>query len=136
LSLDRLRRALTEHSAETSVASPDRRLAGRTYAIPFDDVWTAALSLAAERPRWTVMRADDQRGVIEAEARTRVFGFVDDLTVRIGLDGNAQTRLDMTSTSRRAKGDLGTNARRIARFLQLLDRRLMAGPDQIITRVR
>lgn len=130
--MDRLRRALSESSAETSAESPDRRLAGRTYAIPFDDVWTAALSLAAERPRWTVIRADDQLGVIEAEARVRVFGFVDDVTVRVGLDTNAQTRLDMASTSRRAKGDLGTNARRIARFLEELDRRLQATPAQII----
>jgi len=134
--LDRLRKALTEHGAETSATSPDRRLAGRTYAIPFEHVWAAALSLATELPRWTVLRADDQEGVIEAEARTRVLRFVDDVTIRVALDRDAQTRLEMSSAAQKGKADLGTNARRIARFLQLLDRRLMAGPDQIITRGR
>ena len=110
--------------AETSLDHPDSRLRGRTLAIPFDRVWKEALLLAAKKHGWTVLDADDLDGVIRAEARTLVFRFTDDVEIRIGLDENGQTRVDMTSASRVGKGDLGTNARRIGKFLRELDRRL------------
>lgn len=87
-------------------------------------MWSEALALARGRAGWTVTEADDLAGVIRAEARTLVFRFVDDVEIRIGLDENAQTRVDLTSASRVGKSDLGTNARRIAGFLRALDRRL------------
>lgn len=71
--------------------------------------------------------ADDVTGVIRAEARTPVFRFVDDVEIRIGLDADAQTRVDLTSASRVGRWDLGTNARRIRGFLRGLDRRLGRG---------
>jgi uncharacterized protein (DUF1499 family) len=75
-------------------------------------------------PRWRVILTDEDRGIIQAEARTRVFKFTDDVTIRLRLDDNALTRIDMRSASRRGFNDLGTNARRIARFLERLDQRL------------
>lgn len=87
-------------------------------------MWSEALALARGRAGWTVTEADDLAGVIRAEARTLVFRFVDDVEIRIGLDENAQTRVDLISASRVGKSDLGTNARRIASFLRSLDRRL------------
>ena len=110
--------------AETSPDHPDSRLQGRTLAIPFDRVWKEAFLLAAKRHGWTILEADDLAGVIRAEARTLVFRFTDDVEIRIGLDENGQTRVDLTSSSRVGKGDLGTNARRIGNFLRELDRRL------------
>ena len=108
----------------------DASLRGRRYAIPFDRVWTEALTLASKGRRgWTVTEADDQEGIIRAEARTLVFRFVDDVEVRIGLDADAQTRVDLTSSSRTGRFDFGTNARRIRRFLRKLDRALGAGPS-------
>ena len=38
--------ALREDRAVTDPASPDSRLVGRTYAIPFEQVWNAAAALA------------------------------------------------------------------------------------------
>jgi len=110
--------------AETSPDHPNPRLRGRTLAIPFDRVWKEALLLAAKKQGWTILEADDLAGVIRAEARTLVFRFTDDVEIRIGLDENGQTRVDMTSASRVGKADLGTNARRIGGFLRGLDRRL------------
>lgn len=124
--LERLRRALTENRAATRPDHPDLRLRGRTYPIPYDRVWREALRLAATRRTWTVERADDREGVIEAVARTPVFRFSDDVEIRIGLDENAQTRVDMRSESRKGKADLGTNARRVRRFFRHLDERLEA----------
>ncbi|RMH13728.1 MAG: DUF1499 domain-containing protein [Gemmatimonadetes bacterium] len=128
----RMRRGLTRNRARTHPAAEDPRLRGRTYAIPFDDVWTGALWLAQRRRGWTVTLADDQRGVLRAEAVTPVLRFVDDVEVRITLDPDGQTRVDMVSASRTGRGDLGVNPRRIARFLRALDRHLGAGPDRIL----
>jgi hypothetical protein len=120
--LDRVKRALSENAAETSPQAEDARLRGRTYAVPFEDVWRAALGLAdGGRRGWRLISADDETGEIVAEARTLVFGFVDDVTLRIVLDADAQTRIDMRSASRTGRADLGTNARRIADFFRRLD---------------
>lgn len=112
--------------------STDPRLRGRTYAIPYERVWSAALALATESPRWTVLRADDQLGEIEAEARTRFLGFVDDVTIHVGLDADAQTRIDAISQSRTGTKDFGVNARRLGRFFKALDRALEAAPGAIL----
>ncbi len=117
-------RALTENAAETRRSAEDPRLRGRTYHVPFARVWDEIIQMIQESDRWQLLDADEGRGRIRAEARTRVFGFVDDIWFRVKLDDNALTRLDMRSASRVGRADLGTNARRIARFMKHLDRRL------------
>ncbi len=56
-----------------------------------------------------------------------MFRFVDDLTIWVVLDANALTRVEALSRSRRGRGDLGVNHRRIDRMLTQLDARL--GPS-------
>jgi uncharacterized protein (DUF1499 family) len=87
-------------------------------------VWRAALETARARPRWTITGTDARRGEIAAEARTALWRFVDDVSVRVSLDGDGMTRVDVVSQSRVGKADLGANARRIARFLHALDRHI------------
>lgn len=124
---------LTRTRAQTDSRSPDPRLVGRTYAIPFDRVWSEALALAGGGlSRWRLLDADDERGLIRAEATSRVLRRVGDVQVRVSLDANAQTRVDLISVSRGGKGDLGANARRIGRFTRELDRRLAATRAQIL----
>jgi len=122
--MSRLIRALTRNRAWTDPESPDRRLRGRAYAVPFARVWGAALETARALPRWTVTTAEARDGLIEAEARSALWKFVDDVQVRVWLDDAGATRVDLTSASRVGRADLGANARRIARFLHALDRRL------------
>lgn len=125
----RLIHALTRSRAWTDPESPDRRLRGRAYPVPFTAVWEAALATARARPRWSVTSADPRRGEIAVEARTAVWRFVDDVWIRLSLDDDGMTRVDLASSSRIGGADLGVNARRIARFLHALDRRLNgAGP--------
>lgn len=121
---DRIWRALTQNVAQTHEKSEDPRLRGRTYVVPFAAVWDEIVAMIEGDPRWTLIRADEGSGTIRAEARTRVFGLIDDVRLRVRLDSNALTRVDMRSSSRVGRGDLGTNARRIARFYRDLDRRL------------
>ncbi len=124
---NRFWRALTRNRAETAEDLLDSRLRRRIYAIPFERVWQAALALAGRRRGWRVLEADDLEGVIRAEART-LLRFVDDVVIRVGLDANAQTRVDMSSASRVGKADLGKNARRVGKFLRTLDRELGRRP--------
>jgi hypothetical protein len=133
LSQSRLWQAFTRNRAQTHPRHSDPRLRGRTYAIPYARVWAEATAMASGELRgWTLLEADEDLGFFKAEAKTPVFGFVDDVHFSISLDENAQTRVDMTSESRKGKGDLGTNARRIRKFLKLLDRRIGAGQGTIL----
>lgn len=125
--IGRIRRALTDHRAATRPDHDDASLRGRTYAVPFERVWRAALEVASGRSGWAIVDSDDLEGYIRIEAKTPVLRFVDDVEIRIGLDADAQTRVDMTSESRKGKMDFGTNARRIRRFFKHLDRRIREG---------
>ncbi|HEX8904158.1 MAG TPA: DUF1499 domain-containing protein [Longimicrobiaceae bacterium] len=122
-------RALTTNRAWTEPDSPDRRLRGREYHVPFTEVWEAALETARRRPRWTIVEAEPRRGEIHAEARTALWRFTDDVTIRLSLDGDGMTRVDVVSQSRVGAADLGVNVRRIARFLHALDRHLRRRGD-------
>jgi uncharacterized protein (DUF1499 family) len=128
----RLWRALTRNRARTHPHEADPRLRGRIYALPYAEVWKAVQDEAAAMPRWVVTEVDGRGGRLTAEARTRMWKFVDDVMVRVSLDPHGWTRVDVHSASRTGRADLGTNARRIARFLHRLDGRLHRpgeGPD-------
>lgn len=115
-------RALTVNVAETAQAHEDPRLRGRTYAIPFEDVWSAAQALATVGLRgWRLVSSDDEQGVINAEATTWPRKKIDDVVIRVSLDENAQTRVDARSAAREGRGDWGRNARRLNRFFRALD---------------
>ncbi len=129
----RILKGLTENQAATDPEAVDLRLVGRTYAIPFEDVWQAALSLCAGGLRgWTVLASDDQRGVIEAVSRLPILGLEEDVRVEIQLDENAQTRVDLWSASHKNRANLRRHRRVIGKFLRGLDRRLSANPGQIL----
>ena len=130
-------RALTENQAETDPTATDCRLLGRTYAIPFEHVWQAASKLASgDLRRWSLWVADDQAGLIEASTRPFLFGAAGDVRIKIGLDENAQTRVDLSVASRTERGDLGHSRRAIGRFLHRLDGVLNAWSGQILDATR
>lgn len=86
---------------------------------PPGDVLAAARRTARARG-WTVVAADTSAGRLEAVDTTFWFGFHDDVVVRaVEVDG--RTRVDVRSASRVGQSDLGTNARRIRRFLSALE---------------
>jgi hypothetical protein len=128
---------LTRNRAETDPRAEDRRLRGRTYAIPFDRVWNAALALCGGGiPHWSLLSADDTHGIIRAQAVTRLFRRPHDVRITIGLDENGQTRVDVASILINRKRDLGANARRIHRFIDGLDAQLGATAGQILDPTR
>lgn len=119
--------------ATTRPDHEDRTLRGRRYAIPFEKVWSHAAALVAARaPGWALEEADDEAGHLRAEATVPVLRLVAGVEIRIGLDADAQTWVAMSSRVRGGRRDLGTNARRIRRFMRDLDRSLGAGPGVIL----
>jgi hypothetical protein len=124
---------LTEHEAATDPDAEDSRLRGRTYAIPFEVVWQASLRLVRGGiGGWSLGRSDDRMGIILALSRGPVFGSEADVHITVGLDRNAQTRVDLRVVSRTERGDLGRSRRVVGRFLKRLDRELDARPGQIL----
>jgi uncharacterized protein (DUF1499 family) len=64
---------------------------------------------------WELVSSDAEAGRIEATETTALWGFKDDVVIRVqAVDGN--TEVDLRSVSRVGKSDLGANAKRIMRF--------------------
>jgi len=83
---------------------------------------TELLALAAKvavNLGWSVAEASSHEGRIEATDSTRLFGFKDDIVVRIRPSVRG-SELDIRSASRLGTSDLGANAARIRSFLDRL----------------
>jgi Protein of unknown function (DUF1499) len=94
-------------ATETIVGHVERQLA--------DNGW----QLAYEKARTT----GEGEWQIEATVKTPLFGFVDYVVLRITDEGDA-TYVDMRSTAKFGRYDLGGNARRINEFMKALDVRV------------
>ena len=126
-------KGFTDRTARTSPDSTDPLLSGRTYAIPFDPVWNAALDLVGGDLRgWKLISCDDELGVIRADVRGWILPLEARVLVAVTLDPNAQTRVDMSALGDHRGGDLGANRRRIGNFFRALDRSLVVRPGQIL----
>ena len=124
--LDKAWLGLTRNVAFTAPAAEDERLRGRTYAIPFEDVWQASLQLMdGGLKRWELLEDDDREGIIRGLAHGRLARFTSAVTIRISLDRDAQTRVDALSASRVGRMDLGVNTRRLHRFFRSLDQAMV-----------
>ncbi|HEX6938907.1 MAG TPA: DUF1499 domain-containing protein [Longimicrobiales bacterium] len=133
--LRRLWTALTQGVVATSATAADPRLRGRTYAIPFDRVWTEALALTdGGLKRWRLLHADDREGIIVADATAALLRSTTGVTISIALDENAQTRVDAKAASRSGRGDFGAGVRHLARFFRALDSAVAASPRRTAPR--
>ena len=103
-------------------AHPD--LVSRFYPVGTPRVFEEVEAIVRRRG-WEVVLEnapdeDDQTGRIEAVAITLVFGFRQDVVIRVAPEGDGAV-VDMRSVARNAAHDLGTNASRIRSFLAKLD---------------
>lgn len=85
------------------------------------EAFAAALALVEARS-WEVLSADPAESQIEAIARSRLFGFEDEVAIRV-TETDSGARIDMRSRSRLGQIDRGANARRIESFLADLETR-------------
>jgi uncharacterized protein (DUF1499 family) len=65
-----------------------------------------------------IVSVDIESGRIEAVATSFLFGFKDDMVIRMTETDTAQVAVDVRSQSRVGKSDLGQNAKRIRRFME------------------
>ena len=89
-----------------------------TLALPPAAAFNRALD-AAQRMGWTIVASDNAAGRIEASDKSRWFGFIDDIVVRITPAGSG-SRVDLRSSSRVGRSDFGVNAARIESYLSAL----------------
>jgi uncharacterized protein (DUF1499 family) len=89
--------------------------------ISIDVAFAAVLALVEDRG-WAVLSDDPAESQIEAITRSRLFGFEDEVAIRVTESENG-TRIDMRSRSRLGQIDRGANARRIEAFLSDLNTR-------------
>ena len=132
MSEGRLAETPPSNLVETDPWSDDPRLIGRTYVIPFEAVWRSCINLVRERSRWRILESDDLLGFIRVRCVTMVFQQEDDLEIHVGLDEHGLTRVDLRSSSRTRRMDLGVNARRVGRFSKKLDELLGAEQGKIL----
>jgi uncharacterized protein (DUF1499 family) len=85
------------------------------------EAFPRAKATAEQMPSWVVTFDDPATGLIEAVATSAVFGFQDDIVIRLRPEaGGRASVVDMRSKSRDGKGDLGANANRIRAFVARL----------------
>ena len=100
----------------------------RTYPIGTEELRDAIERVVGELPGWSL--AGLSEGEIRAVRRTRLFGFEDDVSIRIwemrdsGISRNA--RDDFSSASRVGLWDFGQNGRNLKELVSAIDRKLIA----------
>jgi len=87
-------------------------------ALPPQQAWQRA-ERAARAMGWDIVAAAPQDLRIEATDTTLLFGFKDDIVIRVA-PAEGGSRIDVRSVSRVGKSDIGTNAGRIRKFMQRL----------------
>jgi uncharacterized protein (DUF1499 family) len=112
-----------EVAAQQKQAYPD--LAPLITKAPKEQVFDAALSTLASMGL-KITNANPADGRLEAVDTTLLYGFQDDMVVRI-QESQQGTRIDVRSKSRVGRSDLGVNAKRIRTFLSKLRSALPAG---------
>jgi len=97
-----------------------------------EKAWQQALA-AVDDMNWQVTSANSVEKLIEAEATSGIFHFVDDIVVRLRSpngDSGCVT-IDVRSTSRVGRSDLGANAARIEQFLARCRALILAEPHSL-----
>jgi uncharacterized protein (DUF1499 family) len=106
-------------AAVQRAAYPD--LVPLILSIPPDRAYALALALTREKG-WEVVADEPKDGRIEAVDRSFLYGFPDEITIRIAAS-NGGARVDLRSRSRIGRIDRGVNAKRIRVFLAALKER-------------
>ncbi len=105
------------HSASTA----------RTYPVDVEELRFAIREVVEELPRWALARSSEDR--IQAVCKSRVFGFEDDVTVRLARQ-TFGVRAAFESASRIGAWDLGQNRRNLETLITAVDRKLIAGHEK------
>lgn len=87
-------------------------------ALPPDRAFARALAVV-EKFGLTLVASDKAAGRIEAFDTSLIFGFIDDVVIRVKADG-AGSRIDIRSSSRVGRRDAAVNANRVRKLMAAL----------------
>ena len=105
-----------EIAAKQRAAYPD--IVPAMLPLPPAQAFDRALQTARDMG-WTIVDSNSGEGRIEATDTTLWFGFKDDIIIRVTAVDQG-SRVDIRSLSRVGRSDVGTNAKRIRRYLKKL----------------
>ena len=109
---------LTRNWADTDEPG-DPQLAPVELPVPPAETLARVEAAIVTLPRWRVESVDHGAGVLRATRRTRLWRFIDDVTVRLEPTA-AGTRVHARSQARVGTGDLGQNRRNLLALFQAL----------------
>ena len=89
-----------------------------TVGLAPDAAFARALDTARQMG-WTIVASDKAAGRIEASQKSRWMGFPDDIVIRVA-PASSGSRIDLRSSSRYGRSDLGVNAARVREYLSAL----------------
>ncbi|MDQ2799936.1 MAG: DUF1499 domain-containing protein [Armatimonadota bacterium] len=107
-----------------SAAYPELR--SRVYYADVAHAMAAGEQALRRLPRWKEVSRDTENDALEAEVRTPLGPFTDDVTIYFFPLGHGQTRVTIRSRSRVGPCDLGQNAAHIRELQGAMDDRLNA----------
>jgi uncharacterized protein (DUF1499 family) len=122
------------NEVETGATPEYPNLQPHYYTAAPRKILTEAEASIESMPRWNVISVEPANRTLEATHATRIFGFIDDVTVWAEPVTQGVTRVRVRSASRLGSMDFGQNARNVREFLASLDRRLADAkfdPDQM-----
>ena len=114
------------NEVETGMTPEYPEIQPHYYSTSPDRIYEEALAAVDDLESWTVVSSESATFEIEAERTTRVFRFVDDVTIRVEPVTEFVSQVYVRSASRVGRSDLGQNARNIEEFFVELDQRLGA----------
>ncbi len=117
---ERLKTYLTSNVVETSDDHSFPELRTRVFELEPDELLDYARR-ACERLGWDDVGVDPQQRKVRAQVRTPLLRFVDDLEARVEQAGPKSAKLDVRSSSRIGRGDLGANARHVLDLYETVD---------------
>lgn len=98
----------TPNCVSSSASDPARRVAVWRVAMPVEQAWPALRNEVAMLPRCSIVA--EGADFLRAEVRSRLFGFVDDLELRLDA---VRGVVEVRSAARSGKWDFGVNRRRV-----------------------
>lgn len=110
---------LTRNWADTDEGE-DPRLRPLELPLSLAEAMARVEAVLRGLPRWEVAAVDPDTAAIRALRRTRLFRFVDDVTVRCEFVAEKRTRLHARSQARVGKGDFGQNRRNLLQLWSAL----------------
>lgn len=118
--MERLRIYLTTNIAVTSADPLLPEMQVRAYPDNAESLYEASIN-AIKSLGWEVASQDSNRREIHALVTTPLWSFVDDVMIRIEPDEGSRNTVHLQSSSRKGRGDLGTNSRHILDFYHALE---------------